>query len=260
MQIELSWFKTQRRVIDLVFSLFKGLYIATFDLSRTKMGDELDMDLVRSCVNVENESKVLKFAEEGSLKATVNTICFIYNSIWTEDEKKIAERDILERNTDSKYYKLLFKKPFNMEMHYDQTDSHKGFVKKAYNRLKEFVPNMTDEDVERHDRTKYHLTQAVGYTARWVHNIDNDTWKEALKDHYKYESHHPQYHDPEKMSKATLEESLIDMVASRWERNLGGKEEATNFELVDFNPVYLSRYQKDDKEEVEQLIKTIQGK
>lgn len=54
-----------------------------------------------------------------------------------------------------------------------------------------------------------------------------------------------------------LEESLVDMIGSRWERNLNGAEEVSNQDLVDFNPVYLSRYCPEDLEKVKALIEKI---
>lgn len=212
--------------------------------------------LIRPCINEEQEADVSEYFKKNGF---VETVCHLYDSVWTDKEKETVEKDIKDRNNESKYYKLLFEKPFNMKEHINQTDSHKMFIKKAYNRLKDFVPNMTENDAEIHDLSKYSLAQCVGYTARWVHNIDNQTWQIALKDHYKNESHHPQYHEPEKMSRATLEESLIDMVASRWERNLNGDEAASNYDLVDFDPKYLLRYKEEDRIEVDKLINAIKS-
>lgn len=211
------------------------------------------LELLRSCVSEDKQNEVENLFSE---KGLVETVCHLWENIWTEEEKLQAENDIKKRNEESKYYKLLFIE-FNIKGHYDQVDSHRNFVQKAYSRLKDFVPNMLKDDAEKHDLSKYDFSQAIGYTVRWVHMIDNDAWKKSLDDHYKREHHHPQNFGQERMSQRFLEESLIDMVGSRWERNLKGDENAKNSDLVDFHPQYLTRYHKDDLKVVSDLINKI---
>ncbi|CAC5382109.1 CUBN [Mytilus coruscus] len=200
------------------------------------------LELLRSCIPEDKQSEVERLFSE---KGLVETVCHLWEDIWTDEEKLQAENDTKTRNEKSKYYKLLFIE-FNIKEHYNQVDSHRHFVQKAYNRLKDFVPNMKKEDAEKHDLSKYDFSQAIGYTVRWVHMTDNDVWKKSLDDHYKREHHHPQNVGQERMSQRYLEESLIDMVGSRWERNLKGDENAKNSDLVDFHPQYLTRYHKED--------------
>ncbi|CAG2207936.1 unnamed protein product [Mytilus edulis] len=209
--------------------------------------------LLRSCVSEEKQNEVTSMFNE---KGLVETVLHIWENVWTKDEKLQAEKDVKEEKEESKYYALLFIE-FNMKEHYSQVNSHRHFVLKAYNRLKDFVPNMLKEDAENHDLSKYDFSQAIGYTARWVHMLDNDAWKKSLDDHYKREPHHPQYFGSKRMETRYLEESLIDMVGSRWERNLKGDENAKTSDIVDFDPVYLKRYLKEDFDEVLALINKI---
>ncbi|CAG2230029.1 BIGH3 [Mytilus edulis] len=160
------------------------------------------LELLRSCVSEDKHSEVESLFSD---KGLVETVCHLWENIWTEEEKLQAENDTKNRNEESKYYKLLFIE-FNIKGHYDQVDSHRNFVQKAYNRLKDFVPNMLEDDAEKHDLSKYDFSQAIGYTVRWVHMIDNDAWKKSLDDHYKREHHHPQNFGQERMSQRFLEE------------------------------------------------------
>lgn len=175
-----------------------------------------------------------------------------------EGEKKLVEQDIKNGNIASKYYRLLYQE-FNIKEHYKIVDSHRQFVMKAYNRLRKFVPNISETQAQNHDLSKYDLVQAIGYTVRWVHLIDNDTWRAALDNHYKREPHHPQFFGKGRMTEKYLEESLIDMVACRWERMLEGDENVKDFDLVDFNPVYLNRYNNDDLKYILATIRCIKS-
>jgi hypothetical protein len=64
----------------------------------------------------------------------------------------------------------------------------------------------------------------------------------------------PKYFNGERMEPRFLEESLEDMIDSRWERHLSGTEDAILQDLVDFNPIYLSRYNVEDLETLKSLI------
>jgi hypothetical protein len=54
-----------------------------------------------------------------------------------------------------------------------------------------------------------------------------------------------------------LEESVVDLMARRWELSLGGRQDAQLSELADMEERFLLRYTKEDKEKVEQYLKTI---
>ena len=61
------------------------------------------------------------------------------------------------------------------------------------------------------------------------------------------------------MPQTFLEESVIDMIASRWERNLKGRDEATAFELTDIDERFLVRYTDVDKLKVLEMLNGIRS-
>jgi len=189
----------------------------------------------------------------------VVTLLYLVEYVWDEETIERARATVETRDKTSDLYELLFEE-FKIKEHFRITDSHKTWVEKAYCRLKDFVPNMTEEDVKKHDLSKYNFIQSIGYTAKWIHNVDwnNIAWQKGLQDHYQKEAHHPEFHKGKRMTLKDLEESLIDMVACRWERQLGGREDVTNSEIVDFDTNFLLRYVTEDKEEIEVIIKKIQ--
>ncbi|XP_060069449.1 uncharacterized protein LOC132549525 [Ylistrum balloti] len=189
----------------------------------------------------------------------MKTVWYLVENIW--DHKTLTECDRVIKSEDatSPLYDLLFKE-YNVEEHFRQVDSHREWIIKAYKRLKDYVPHMTLDDAEGHDLSKYDLVQAIGYTAKWVHNVDwdNETWQSSLNDHYRRERHHPQFYPKgQRMPRKDLEESLVDMVASQWERKLNGNENVSNADLVDFDPKYLQRYCSEDFVDVQVLTEKI---
>lgn len=216
------------------------------------------LDIILEATPVDRRDKIKTMFNE---KGMVETVIYLAEEIWDSDTKKLAEEATKTGNKESKYYKVLFD-VYDMKAHFSQVDSHRKFIKLAYERLKDFVPNMTAHLAEIHDLSKYDFSQSLGYTARWVHNVANGhgCWQRGLNDHYNREPHHPQYYKPEEqMERKYLEESLIDMVASRWERQLKGEMGVSNFQLVDFMPVFLERYVKDDFKEIQILIEKIKN-
>ncbi|KAK3095675.1 hypothetical protein FSP39_017478 [Pinctada imbricata] len=198
------------------------------------------------------------FNEKGYTEA----VGYLWENVLDTESKLEAEHAVGSHDSENKYYKLLVT-DFNIKQHFSQVCSHRKFVKKAYFKLRPYLNYMKADDAEKHDLSKFMLAQAVGYTARWVHNTDNASWQTALNHHYCNEPHHPEYYKnkdgvKERMEARYLEESLVDMAGSRWERQLQGREDVSLEDLVDFNPVYLKRYHPEDKEIVLELIKDIQ--
>jgi hypothetical protein len=60
------------------------------------------------------------------------------------------------------------------------------------------------------------------------------------------------------MTDSDLEESVIDMLACRWERKLSGSENVTKANLVEnFEEYFLQRYTDGDRIKVKNIIKKI---
>ena len=191
----------------------------------------------------------------------VDTVARVVDTLWTWEQRRDAEAALAARDTDSPLYIILMD-DYKMSEHYAQTDSHRQFIVRSFDRLEGSLSAVTRAAAERHDLTKYALVEAVGYTQRWIHQRQSDHWLKALNHHYGVHHHHPQFFTMAKtglgrMSSAGLQESLVDMVACRWERQLGGRLDVTNEELMDIAPGFLDRYQVEDRVAVQKMIAEI---
>ena len=191
----------------------------------------------------------------------VDTVARVVDTVWTWEQRRDAEAALQARDSTSPLYRILMD-DYQMSEHYAQTDSHREFIVRSFDRLEGFLPAVTRQAAVRHDLTKYDLVEAVGYTQRWVHLRQSDHWLEALGHHYGVQAHHPQFFILGKtglgrMSTDALQESLVDMVACRWERQLEGRQDVTNRELMDIAPGFLDRYQVEDRAAVQRLIDKI---
>lgn len=198
-----------------------------------------------------------------------------------EDSHKspIADEDII---------KLLWDE-FKLSEHFTQVQQHRHWIRQSYQRLARFMPELPEEVIERHDLSKLALSQSIGYTLKWVHNIHLPVWRKACDLHLNYEPHHPQLWcnkntvehkqnclekwlggresygvvmstldlGSENMARMFLLESLIDMVAVEWERNKGQKPDMTYTELIYMEDKFLSRYTPSDKTFIMGLMEVI---
>ncbi|XP_042225682.1 uncharacterized protein LOC121868803 [Homarus americanus] len=184
---------------------------------------------------------------------------------------------------------------FNIEEHYNQVNSHRMWIQRSYDRLKDFLPNLPAEIIERHDLSKFPFSQAIGYTLKWVHNIYHDIWKTACDLHLNNEPHHPQtwskvYAPEEKKKKLEhwlegvcdfhsgcpyglditnldlnsvdmpepfLLESFIDMIGVEWERKKGKELDITTRELVYIEDKFLQRYSKKQAQIIKDLMEKV---
>ncbi|KAF0305531.1 hypothetical protein FJT64_022844 [Amphibalanus amphitrite] len=208
----------------------------------------------------------------GRLQATVHerldttanyadTVARVVDTLWTWEQRRDAQAALLDRDARSPFYRILWD-DYRMSEHYAQTDSHREFMVRSFDRLGGYLPAVTRRAAEDHDLSKYELVEAVGYTLRWVHGRQGVHWLEALGHHYGVQEHHPQFFIMGKtglglMSTDALQESLVDMVACRWERQLEGRQDVTNSELVDIAPGFFDRYQVADRAAVQALIDKI---
>lgn len=122
--------------------------------------------------------------------------------------------------------------------HKERTTKHIDALKRLYGKFREFLHNIQYDALEIHDASKYTLFEMIGYSLKW-HDpngeilerlqklvgtvLDADKiWKSSLTHHYANNSHHPKkdLNDTERyMTSADLEEAILDMCASKWERN-----------------------------------------
>ena len=161
---------------------------------------------------------------------------------------------------------------FNIREHFVVTMSHKTFIMKVFNRFRQYFEsvNLKEKQISKHDDSKLtSFLEIVGYTQRWIWNEKTDIWKEAWKHHYTSNSHHPEYYvfSDEKGQKVqsdmeyfSLVESVVDMIACRWERTLSGWDDVSTDQLLDIEEHFLNRYTIGDRERVKKLLENLFSK
>ena len=200
---------------------------------------------------------------------------------WTLDEQEAAkyrlwkefglsqylnDKILLQKETisDDEYRFLL--DTFRVRDHFIVTLSHKKFINKSFSRFQTYFESagLNEEQVNKHDNSKLtNFQEIVGYTDRWIWNIKTNAWNKAWIHHYTNNPHHPEYYiDSDESGKKVqrdmdyvyLVESVVDMIACRWERVLRGNEVVTNQMLLDIHDSFLKRYTYKDQINVRKLI------
>lgn len=179
-----------------------------------------------------------------------------------------------------------------VEKHFQDTASHRHWVMQTFRRLVSDAKIFGELDCrtvarlrsrcDRHDLSKFRLEQAVGYTLRWVHGLHSDLWVHASNLHLLQEDHHPQHYfrrtridelrpvceqkghahtDDERMDELARYESILDMVACRWERRLGGDHGVATSQLANTSEEEsaLGRYCPCDLKYVKDVYKKIES-
>nr|BDT62968.1 MAG: hypothetical protein [Trachysalambria curvirostris nimavirus] len=81
---------------------------------------------------------------------------------------------------------------FNMKEHFKYINTHRDFIKKAFDRVGKYMPELHHDIIDRHDLSTFAFSQAIGYTLRRVHNIRHYIWEMARTFHLNNEPHHLQ--------------------------------------------------------------------
>lgn len=158
---------------------------------------------------------------------------------------------------------------FKVREHFNATLSHKKFVQKTFSRFQKCFESygITKEQINKHDDSKLtSFIEIVGYTDRWILNIKTDEWNQAWKHHCANNPHHPEYFIIDKsgqnvridMDYLYLVESVIDMIACRWERPLYGSDLVSNQNLLNIDKNFLKRYTSNDRMKVRAIIDQLQ--
>ncbi|KAG7167980.1 uncharacterized protein LOC121867748 [Homarus americanus] len=220
-----------------------------------------------------------KFITQDQLKWVL-----VFNSL-PEDAESQSERDLPDGPTNDDFLLRLLWVDFNIREHFSQVHSHRQWVRQSYRRLSRFMPELSEEVIERHDLSKFGLLQCVGYTLKWVHNINHSIWRKSCDLHLNHEPHHTQMWSnrhavdfkqscldswlsakdgaevldltSENMARAFLQESLVDMVAIEWQKNKEGKPDLTYSQLIYMEDRYLSQYSHHDKLYLQNLMSVI---
>lgn len=151
--------------------------------------------------------------------------------------------------------------------HFESTVSHREWIRRTYNMLLKKKILKEDENmharIRAHDLSKFTLPETVGYAKRFgtkeACGEEDPVWRKSVCLHYAANDHHPQHHEGRNMSPhLALIESVIDMVARRWEKDFSTKDpRAIPIEqLLEVDREYLKRYTDDDRCRVEEILKT----
>jgi len=193
--------------------------------------------------------------ETNGLVETLSTKVF---PNWNEDQRREGIEGVLSGDEKNIYAKILIDL-FNVQEHIQYSVNHKRFIEKTYRRFRKCLPNLGEESILKHDDSKFSFIEIVGYTDRWTWGKSSLLWEEALQHHYANNPHHPQFYQDKRMTRESLEESIVDMMACHWERKEGGGDEVPAEKIAGFSDFYLERYLPEDKLEVVALLEQIRN-
>lgn len=159
---------------------------------------------------------------------------------------------------------------YNVMGHFHKVASHRRWVKLAYELLLNTkIASLHDglkERVEDHDISKYGPYEALGFTIMFGYNNiikelpgwEKEEWEKSLSHHYMANKHHPQrsQYIEEEMTELDLQESLLDMMACRFERELQKCNGIISYTaLLSFVEHYFNRYNTSQKNYIHDFIK-----
>ena len=155
----------------------------------------------------------------------------------------------------------------NIGTHFHIVASHRRWIDLVYELCKiAKVPNLPEleERIAQHDLSKYGPQEALGYSImfgwngkyRQLKGEDKEIWGKALSSHYRDNPHHPQYHNHSSMHSGDLEESLLDVLACRLERDFRYYSTIDADMIMDIPLSYLKRYKMGDRLVIEGLIQS----
>jgi hypothetical protein len=229
----------------------------------------------------EKESLVLTTVQEDvheNIRSSFNKVGIIRTlaekviPLWTE-EQQIEAMEQVEKNVG--VYKTVLVDIYKVDENKAEIDSHREFIKKVFRRFRTCFSVLTEEMIVKHDLSKYRFSytlrvckiifnrfsfsfpELVGYTAKFIWKFSCPLWEAALAHHYHHNPHHPQHDPVNRMALCNLEESVVDMLACRWERILGGGDGVAAEKIADVSESFLDRYLSEDREIVREMLKII---
>lgn len=167
--------------------------------------------------------------------------------------------------------------------HFSTAVSHRAWIRKTHEMLTTFSVNMergafNADWIQKHDCSKFTAPEVLGYTVMFGKGSgfeeltdpeEKKEWELSLKSHYDSNPHHPQFFErsleshPRKVfesildvpgGKTFLEESLIDMLACRGERNLSDDSKFSIEKWMSIPECFFKRYRYRDCEWVKKLL------
>jgi len=105
----------------------------------------------------------------------------LLNEYFVKENRAVKSKD----NKESILCKNLID-DFKIGIHFRQVISHKKFINRVWEKLRQHFPNVTHDQILQHDASKIaSLTEILGYTDRWVWNRESQHWEDAKAHHFK---------------------------------------------------------------------------
>ena len=150
------------------------------------MGENIQLrELILDTVPQQYHDELWESMKNLGPEATFFTTVFY---LWTEEQKRLAMKEILEgKNKGGKYKTIFDYLKVNETLH--KSYSHKRYIEKSFSRFKKSFEQLDEDQIKIHDNSKISsLLEILGYTARWEWGLDCRLWREALDHHYQVSS------------------------------------------------------------------------
>lgn len=155
---------------------------------------------------------------------------------------------------------------YNVGRHFNSVATHRVWVGLVYELLQiaesHFLEDCLRDKIQKHDLSRYGAKEVLGHsimfgqTGTWrsLCGIEQEVWVKSTVNHYKANPHHPQYYGDLTMPIADLEQSIIDMLACRFQRDLKSLTFLTAGTIMDIPGICLTRYKPKDQVMVINII------
>ena len=162
------------KIPDVLVRQFGNILEEKCTLAEPSTGDITKLFLIEESKDIvmEHVISVLKEAMEreseggNNSRLIVTTLMEHFISKLSNDQKLEAEAELLSEGNGMFYGSLLID-IFKINQTIDKTRSHRKFIRKSYERFSQFFPNVTDDQIARHDMSKFEIVELIGYTARY---------------------------------------------------------------------------------------------
>ena len=106
-----------------------------------------------------------KEMEGGNTMTVITRIVDYFYLKLTEDQKLQAEAELWS-SEDGGFFRTILIDILKLDQTIAKTRSHLKFIRKSYKRFQDFFPNVTEQQIAEHDKSKFDFVELIGYTAR----------------------------------------------------------------------------------------------
>ena len=198
---------------------------------------------------------------------------------WAPNVQQSVLQNCLEGKGDADKFTSLLYYNLNVEDHLNYTRNHIENVKTAYHcfnnvmskHIKESVgvkreeEDATEDQINRHDESKFSLFECVTYAAKFFKKekeleVSERYWQYGCHHHYVHNQHHPEYFEQGmSMPWRFLTEAIYDMAAMQLDKTYDNVLPTPCYKLLYIPDEFLTRFQRTGQYEVvkDVLSKTI---